>query len=196
MPPLAALLPSSQYGGSSALSVRSLRDVNLLEVKISAPTADEAKSAMTAAVDQLVAEHAAKMAPLIESFQSTAKSLEALTSDTIRSNEALTKRLSETLQGSSNSQDAVPLMSARASAETGVGALVKSMSELKILSAIIRPTRAVTSPSVTTPKASSLWRTIIAGALAGFLLGLLMLQIFPGLFADFRSNNGGQPLRA
>lgn len=195
-PQLAELLPSTQYGGGSALTVRSLRDVNLLEIKISAASPDTAKSAISASMDELVADHAARIAPLMDGIQSSLKSLDALAAESIRSTEVLSKRLSDASEAAGNSQEAVALVSTRSSAEVGLGALVKSLSELKILSSNIRPTRAVTSPSVTTPRAASLYRTIAAGALAGVLLGLLLLQIFPGLFSGPRAGDGAGPRAA
>ena len=179
---LATQLPSRQYGGNGALSVRNLRDLNILEIKINAADPEVAKKAITAAVDQLLAEHSAKIEPLIQDLDSRLKSLEMLTSTTIQSSEALTKRIGSDTQSGDEGQNSTFALSARASSDTGLGALVKSVTELKILVANIRRSRAVTAPTVTTPNSASLYRITTAGAVAGFLFALLLLQMFPSFF--------------
>jgi hypothetical protein len=65
-----------------------------------------------------------------------------------------------------------------------------------LLNANIRATRAVTSPSVNTPSLSSSYRIVAAGALAGFLLGLLALQMFSGFLSNSRSDDRDLPRSA
>jgi phosphoribosylformylglycinamidine (FGAM) synthase PurS component len=169
---LATQLPSRQYGGNGALSVRNLRDLNILEIKINAADPEFAKKAITAAVDQLLAEHSAKIEPLIQDLDSRLKSLEGITAATTQSNDALTKRIVNGLLA----------LFARGASDAGLFAMVKEIGQLKMLVANIRRSRAITAPTVTTPNSASLYRIITAGAVAGFLFALLVLQIFPSFF--------------
>ena len=179
---LATQLPSRQYGGNGALSVRNLRDLNILEIKITAADPEVAKKAITAAVDQLLAEHSAKIEPLIQDLDSRIKSLEGITAATIQSNDALTKRIGSISQIGDEGVNGMFALSARASSDTGLIAMVTGAGQLKMLVANIRRSRAITAPTVTTPNSASLYRIITAGAVAGFLFALLLLQMFPSFF--------------
>jgi phosphoribosylformylglycinamidine (FGAM) synthase PurS component len=179
---LATQLPSRQYGGKGALSVRNLRDLNILEIKIDAYDPEVAKKAITAVVDQLLAEHSAKIEPLIQDLDSRLKSLESITAATIQSNDALTKRIGSISPIGDEGVNGIFALSARASSDTGLGAMVTGAAQLKMLVANIRRSRAVTAPNVRTPNFASLFRIITAGAVAGFLFALLLLQMFPSFF--------------
>jgi phosphoribosylformylglycinamidine (FGAM) synthase PurS component len=179
---LATQLPSRQYGGNGALSVRNLRDLNILEIKINAADPEVAKKAITAAVDQLLAEHSAKIEPLIQDLDSRLKSLEGITAATTQSNDALTKRIGSISQIGDEGVNGLLALFARGASDAGLFAMVKEIGQLKMLVANIRRSRAITAPTVTTPNSASLYRIITAGAVAGFLFALLLLQIFPSFF--------------
>jgi hypothetical protein len=181
IPQLSTLLPARQYGGSGALSARSLRDLSLVEIRIDLPQPDLAQKAMTAVVDELIANHEAKIAPLIQYLQSSIPTLDRRTSEMIKASDAITNRLKGSSLEGEIDQEKAALLSARALNEAGLSALVKSASDLRLVLTNIRKTQLVTTPLVTM-KATSFYRTLAAGALGGLLIGLLLPQMFPSLF--------------
>jgi hypothetical protein len=184
---LSTLLPARQYGGKGALNARTLRDLSLIEIRINVPEPELAQKAINAVVEELIANHEAKIAPLIQTLQSTLPAIDRSTSEMIKASEAITKRLGGSFQnGEIVDQESASLLSTRALTEAGLGALIKSASELRILSANIRKTQLVATPMVTTAKATSLFRLVAMGMLVGLLVGLLSLQMFPGFFRTGR----------
>jgi hypothetical protein len=182
IPELSTLLPAKQYGASGALSARSLRDPNLIEIRINLPQPELALKATTAAVDQLIADHDARTAPLIQNLQSALTVLEGHESEMIKASNAIAKRVSEPSQNEDVGPNDATLLSARALTEGGLSALVKNKSELWILMSNIRKSQVIAVPTVTTTRAGSLYRAVAAGAIAGLLAGLLLLQTFPRFF--------------
>jgi hypothetical protein len=187
---LSTLLSARQYGGSGALTARSLRDVNLIEIRINLTQPELALKATTAVVDELIADHEAKTAPLIQNLQSALTVLEGHASEMIEASDTITKRVSGSSQNEEVAQNSTALLSARALTASGLAALVKNESELRGLLSNIRKTQVVASPTVTTPKPTSLYQTVAAGTLAGLLAGLLLLQMFPGFFRTGRPRLG------
>ena len=183
---LSMLLPAAQYGASGALSARSLRDPNMVEIRVNLPQPDLALKAVTAVVDELIADHEAELAPLLQNLQSTLAVLNRHATEMIESNAAISKRIVGSTQNGEVSQDSMALLSARALTEAGLVPLVKSESELRMLAYNIRKTQVIVAPTVTTMKASSLYRIVAAGTLFGLLVGLLLLQMFPGFFRTYR----------
>jgi hypothetical protein len=190
IPELSTLLPARQYGGSGALIARSPKDSNLVEIRINLPQPELAQKAVTAVVEELIADHEAKAAPLIQNLRSTLTELDRQTSEMIKASDSITKRLAGSSQSGEVSQDSAALLSARALTETGLGALVKSEMELRVLASNVRKTQVVAAPAVTTTKATSLYQIVAAGTLAGLLVGLLLLQMFPGFFRAGRPRLG------
>ena len=190
VPELATLLLARQYGGAGALIARSPKDTNLVEIRINSPQPELAQKAITAVVDELIADHEAKAAPLIQNLQSTLTVLDQHASEMVEASHSIAKRLGGSPAEGEAGQDSAALLSARALTETGLGALLKSAIELRMLTSNIRTTQVVAAPTVTTPKAVSLFQIVAAGAIAGFLVGLLLLQIFPGFFRTARPHLG------
>lgn len=186
IPELSTLLPARQYGGSGALTARSLRDPNLIEIRISLPQQELALKATSAVVDELIAGHEAKTGPLIQTLQSALTVLDGRGSELIKASDTIAKRANGTTQNEEVDQNSSALLSARALTESGLSALVKNKNDLWILLSNIRRSQVVASPTVTTPKASLLYQTVAAGTLAGLLAGLLLLQMFPGFFRTVR----------
>lgn len=187
---LSTLLTARQYGGNGALTARSLRDLNLIEIRINLAQPELALKAITAVVDELLADHEAKTAPLIQNLQSTLTTLDRHASEMIKASDAITKRVSGTSQNEVIGQDSTALLSALALTESGLGALVISESELRILISNIHRSQVIGVPTVITPKATSLYQSVAAGTLAGLLVGLLLLQMFPGFFRTGRPRLG------
>jgi hypothetical protein len=179
---LSTLLPARQYGGRGALNARTLRDLSLIEISIDAPEPELAQKAINAVLEELIANHEDKIAPLIQNLQSSLPALDRSTSEMIKARDAIAKRLGASFQNGEIDQESATLLSARALTEAGLGAMVKSASELRLLSANIRKTQLVATPMVTTAKATSLYRIVATGMLIGLLVGLLSLQMFPGFF--------------
>jgi hypothetical protein len=179
---LSTLLPARQYGGRGALNAHTLRDLSLIEIRIDVPEPELAQKAINAVVEELIANHEEKIAPLIQNLQSTLPALDRSTSEMIKARDAIAKRLGASFQNGEIDQESAVLLSARALTEAGLGAMVKSASELRLLSANIRKTQLVATPMVTTAKATSLYRIVATGMLVGLLVGLLSLQMFPGFF--------------
>jgi hypothetical protein len=182
IPELSALLPARQYGGSGALAARSLRDPNLIEIRINLTQPELALKAVTAVVDELIADHEAKAGPLIQNFQSTLTVLDKHASEMVKAGDTISRLVGGSPQSGETGQDGAALLSARALTESGFGALVRSAIELRTLTSNIRKTQIIAAPTVTTPKTTSLYQTVTAGAVAGLLAGLLLLQMFPGFF--------------
>ncbi len=191
LPDLATQLPARQYGGNGALSVRNLRDVNILEVKISAADPQVAQKALTAVVDQLLAEHSARIDPLIQDLESRLKSLDMLTSAAIQSSSAIAKRIGNESQNSDTGSNSTFAVFTRALNDTGLGQLMNSATNLKLVINSVRKSRAISVPTVIAPNSASLYRIIAAGAVAGFLFALLLLQMFPKFF---RTNTLNAPV--
>jgi len=186
IPELSMLLPARQYGGLGALSARGSKDSNLIEIRINLPQPDLAQKAITAIVDELVAGHEARTAPLVQNLQSALTTLDNHVSEVIKASDLITKRLNGSPQGGEIGEDSITLLSARALTETGLAALIKSDIELRLLASNVRKTQVVVPPTVTTSKPTSLYQIVAAGALAGILVGLLLLQMFPGFFRTGR----------
>jgi hypothetical protein len=167
--------------------------VNLLEIRINMARPEMAEKAIAAVVDELIAEHSAKIAPLTKNIESTLAALDALTSEMIKSSDAISKRISSGFQSGETGKDSADLWSARALTESGLGGLVKSAGDLRVLVASVRKSRIITVPTVITPKAAALYQTIAAGALSGLLIALLSLQMFPDFFRTVRP--GARPGR-
>lgn len=182
VPDLAMQLPARQYGGSGALNVRSLRDLNLLEIRIAADSPEVARKAINAVTDEIIADHSAKMDPFIQGIEADIGTLNALKSETIKSDQALSKRIGSADQSDDKNQDSLSLLATRSSTERGLAALMTSAGHLRLLAANLRKSKLVTVPSVVSPKTSSLYRTMAAGALAGLLCGLLVTQMFSDFF--------------
>jgi hypothetical protein len=182
IPELAMLLPAAQYGGSGAISARSLRDPNLIEIRVSLQEPELALKAVTAAVDELMADHEAKVAPLIQNLQSDVALLSRHASEMVKTSETVTKRASGASQNEEAGKDSTALLSALALTESGLAALINDESRMRGVLFDIRRSQVIAVPTVTTTKATSAYRIITAGALAGLLVGLLLLQLFPGVF--------------
>jgi hypothetical protein len=194
IPELSMLLPAGQYGGGGALSVRNLRDPNLIEIRVSLQQPELALKAVTAVADELIADHEAKAAPLIQNLQSTLAALSKHASEMIKASDTITKRTSGSSQNDETGQYSVALLSTRALIEGELGALVKSQSEIRVLLSNIRKSQVIALPTVATPKPALLYRIVAAGTLAGLLVGLLLLQMFSGFFRTGRPHLGvGQP---
>jgi hypothetical protein len=190
IPELSTLLPARQYGGRGALSARGSKDSNLIEIRVNLTQPDLAQKAITAIVDELVADHEARAAPLIQNLQSALTVLDKHASEMIKANDSITKRINGSSQGGEIGEDSMALLSARALTETGLGALVKSEIELRMLASNVRKTQVLVAPTVTTSKPTSLYQIVAAGSLAGLLAGLLLFQMFPGFFRTGRPNQG------
>jgi hypothetical protein len=160
--------------------------LSLIEIRIDVPEPELAQKAINAVVEELIANHEEKIAPLIQNLQSTLPALDRRTSEMIKASEAITNRLGGSFQNGEIDQESAALLSARALTEAGLGAMVKSASELRMLSGNIRKTQLVATPMVTTAKATSLYRIVATGMLVGLLVGLLSLQMFPGFFRTGR----------
>ena len=186
IPELSTLLPAAQYGGSGALSARSLRDPSLVEIKVILQQPELALKAASAIVDELIADHEARTAPLIQNLQSAMAILSRHLSETSKASDAITKRASGSSQSEESGQDSIALLSARALTESGLAALIKDESDLRSLLSNVRKSQIVAVPTVTTPKAASLYRIVAAGMVVGLLVGLLLLQMFPGVFRSAR----------
>jgi hypothetical protein len=176
---LSQLLLAVQYGGDGALSARNLRDPNLIEIRINLPQRELAQKGMNAVVDELIANHAEKIASRIKDIQSTLVVLDRRESELIKSSDTITKNIGS---NGETSQDNTGLLNARAFTETGLISVVKNEIDLRSLLSFIRATRVIMTPTVLTPRTSSLYRVVAAGALAGLLVGLLALQMFPRFF--------------
>jgi len=190
VPELSTLLRARQYGGDGALIARSPKDSNLVEIRISLAQPELAQKAINAVVEELIADHEAKTAPLIQNLQSTLTTLDKHASEMVKASDLITKRLTGPSQDGEAGQDSSALLSARALTETGLSALVKDEIELRILVSNIRKTQVVAAPTVTTPKPASLYRIVAAGTLAGLLAALLLLQMVPGFFRTGRPRAG------
>jgi hypothetical protein len=180
IPELSALLPGRQYGGGGALTARSLREPPLIEIKINSAAPEVALKAVTAAVDELIANHEEKAAPLIQHLQSALTEMSQRVSEISRANEEIKKLLSSSSQSEASIHDAANLVSARAFTESSLASLAKRESELRILVFNLRRTQVIAAPTVTMTRAASFYQIVAAGALAGLMAGLLLLQMFPG----------------
>jgi hypothetical protein len=184
---LSTLLPAVQYGGGGALSARNLRDPSLIEIRINLPQRELAKKGINAVLDELIADHAAKIAPRIQNLQSSLTVLDNHVSELIKSSDMIAKTISSNAE---ISQDNTGLLTARAFTDSGLSTLLKSESDLRRLLTSIRRTEAITPPTVTSRRASSLYQIVAGGTLAGFLAGLLLLQMFPRFFRTGRTSLG------
>jgi hypothetical protein len=80
LPELAILLPSVQYGGKGQLTARSLRPVtlgspSLIEVAISSSSSQNVEAAAVAASQQILEDHAQRLAPFLEEMKRRADKL-------------------------------------------------------------------------------------------------------------------------
>jgi hypothetical protein len=186
IPELSTLLPAAQYGGSGALNARSLRDPNLIEIRINLVQPEWTQKAINAVVDELLADHSAKLAPLVQNIEATLTQLNKNTSEMAQANDAIQKRIN----GSSQNEEAGrgESLLALALIESGLASLVKSQNDVKGALFTLHRSQVVAAPTMITLKAT--YRIVAAGALAGFLAGLLLLQMLPGLFRTGRSQLG------
>lgn len=187
IPELSIQLPARQYGGGGAIEARSLRDPGLVEIRINLPQSESAQKAMTAVVEQLIAEHEAKAAPVIANIKSSLPMLEKGVSEMIESRDAITKRLGNLSQDGQAEHEAIALRSALAQTEAGLSSLVRNANDLTTLAANFRKSQIVTAPTGTTTNASAFYRIVAMGTLAGIVIGILLLQLSPGLFRAGRS---------
>jgi len=184
---LSTLLPVTQDGGSGALSARSLRDPNLIEFRVNLPQPALALKAVTAVVEELIADHEVKVAPLIQALQSALAVLDRQASEMTKASDSIAKRTSVSSQNEEIGQDSSALLSARALSETALSGLVTTQSNLRLLLSHIRSSQVIGVPTVITPRATSLYRIVAGGTFAGLLAGLLLLQMFPGFFRTGRA---------
>ncbi|MCP3384594.1 hypothetical protein NLM31_29900 [Bradyrhizobium sp. CCGUVB4N] len=179
---LSTQLPARQYGGGGALEARTLRDLGLIEIRINLPHAESAQKAISAVVDQLLADHEANAAALGENIRSALPLVEKGVSQMVESRDMITKRLANLPQDGQTDEEATRLRSALALTESGLSSLVNSAKDLTILAANVRKTQIVAAPTVTTTSASAFYRIVAMGTLAGVVIAFLLLQLFPGLF--------------
>jgi hypothetical protein len=182
IPELATLLPAPEYGGSGAISARSLRDPNLVEIRVSLLEPDLALKAVSAAVDELIADHAAKIEPLIRNLRSDVEVLGRHASELVKSGDM--KRAGGSSENEEEGKDGAADLSALALTESGLAALIEGENTMTASLLHIRRTQVVAVPTVTMSKAASPYGIIAAGALGGLLVGFLLLrcfQMFSGL---------------
>jgi hypothetical protein len=182
VPELAVLLPAGQFGGSGAITARSLRDPNLIEIRVSLQQPDIALKAVAAAIDELIADHEARVAPIIENLRSSVAVLDKHASEIVKTSDTIIKRTGGSSQTEETGQDSTALLSAFALTQSGLSALISNEASLRNLLSDVRRTQVIATPTVTTPKAASLYRIVAAGIVAGLLVGLLSLQMFSGFF--------------
>jgi hypothetical protein len=187
---LSTLLPAGQYGGSGALSARSLRDPNLIEIRINLVQPEWAQKAINAVVEELIADHSAKMAPLVQNLELTLTALDRNASEIIKANDTISRRLSGSSQNEEIGHDDSVALLARALNEVGLGALVKTQSDIKVSLSSMHRSQVIAGPTVITPKAVLVYRMVAAGTVGGLLIGLLLLQMFPGFFRTGRPRLG------
>jgi hypothetical protein len=181
LPEIATLLPARQYGGGSALSVRSLRDTNLIEIKVNAKNPATAHAAIEAIVEELVSEHTKRMAPLLRDAALRLQSLNDLATDARKSRDRLTKQLEELPPDGQNVQQSSTLLALKSTADNNLAAIEKTALEVEtaLSGQSIRNTRVIQAATVITPKLSSLFQTILLSAVAGLILAFLCLQTRP-----------------
>jgi hypothetical protein len=191
IPELASLLPAGQYGGAGAISARSLRDPNLVEIRVGLLDPEVALKAVSAAVDETIADHEAKIEPWIQNLRSDVEVLSRHASELVKTGDSIVKRAIGSSQSEEAAKDSTAALSALALTESGLAAVLRDESKMRESLFEIRRSEVVAIPTVTTPKATSAYRTVAAGALGGLLVGLLLLQMFPGAFRTGVPRLGG-----
>jgi hypothetical protein len=179
-PELATLLPAKQYGGSGALNVRSLRDPSLLEIKISSKDPNTVRTAIEAVVAELISEHTTRVEPLLRDAALKLQSLKDLAADARKSHDQLTKLLDASPRDE-NAQQALTLLALKSVADSNLATLEKATLEVETASSgrAARNTRVIQAPTISTPKISSLFQTMVLAALAGIIFAILYLQLRP-----------------
>lgn len=181
-PGLAVLLPAKQYGGSGALNVRSLRDPNLLEIKVSGKDPDIARTAIEAVVGELIGAHKRRVEPLLHEVGLKLQSLRDLAADARKSHDQLTKLLDALPRNENeNAQQVLTLLALKSVADSNLATIEKATLEVEtaLASQSTRNTRVIQDPTVTTPKISSLFQTMALSALGGIIFAILYLQLRP-----------------
>jgi hypothetical protein len=178
LPDIATLLPAKQYGGSGALNVRSLRDPNLLEIKVNIKNPDTARAAIEAVVEELVSEHVKKVEPLLREVTLKLQSFNDLAADARKSHDRLTKLFESLPLDNPNAQQFLTLLALKSVADSNLAAVEKTALDVATVlsSQSTRNTRIIQAPAVSTPKMSSLYQTMALSAAAGLILAFLYLQ--------------------
>jgi hypothetical protein len=195
-PELATLLPAKQYGGSGALNVRSLRDPNLLEIKISSKDPNTVRAAIEAVVAELISEHTTRVEPLLSEIALKLQSIKDLAADARKSHDQLTKLLDASPRDE-NAQQTLTLLALKSVADSNLAALEKTTLEVEVASSgqATRNTRVIQPPSISTPKISSLFQTMVLAGLAGIIFAILYLQSRPRSYQNDPDEANSRPVR-
>ena len=181
LPEIATLLPAKQYGGNGALSARSLRDPNLLEIKVITTNPDTARAAIEAILEELISEHTKRTEPLLRDTALRLQSLNNLEDEVQKSHDRLTKILDELTPDVQNAQQSLTLLALKSVSDSNLAAIEKTTLEVEttLLSLSTRNTRVIQAGVVSTPNMASFYQTIVLSSIAGFILAFLFLQIRP-----------------
>jgi hypothetical protein len=159
----------------------------MIEIRLNLKQPETALKGITAVVDELIANHDEKLAPRIQILQSTQMLFDKYALELRKSADTIAENISSNRE---IRQDNTSLLIARYFTDSGLIGAMKTASDIKYLLSNIRKTRAIMVPTVMVPSASAPYRFAATGTLAGLLVGLLVLQMFPSLFQTGRPRLG------
>lgn len=173
------LLPSTQFGGKGRLRTRVLKDGTQIEIRVWGVN-DERALSLAGAVDSvLIKQHEKIFAPFYVILSERAENVQANSKSLAEIDERLAEKLSALTTSSADLSMAPILLAAKAQSSRDLLELQNSAAQVKadLLSPNTFPTRVVSSPVINRPVLASPLLMLAVGALAGLLLGVLVLTI-------------------
>lgn len=194
LPELATLLPSSQYGGRGQLTARALKPVSpgspsLIEVTILSPSSQDAEAAATAVSQEILEDHAKRLAPFLEEMKRRATELRGAANSAPETEGSFLGRspARPTDPGRQSGQDSIDKRPAKLS--SGYDAAVALLTQQD------KQTTLLFAPVVTKPGRTWMIAAPLGGVFVGIVFVFFALRIRreSGLRASFEDDASSPP---
>ncbi|MGN7292444.1 hypothetical protein [Rhizobium sp. SAFR-030] len=175
-PGAAEQLLSSVYGGAGDLSARALRDANKIEIRVRHDSEKVATERLSAAMDEVMAEHEAIATNLLDfTIEQRGRYQEMLAGAEELDQQIATEINSTTSRGA----DFDALLAARSKIVEQVATITQTLLQLdqSTKKPYFNRTQTLAGPSPLRPLVRSSWQTALLGAIAGFALGFIAIQM-------------------
>lgn len=174
-PALASSLMAAQYGGKGAMRVRILRDGYQVEVTVRNADRQKALDATQAVLDEVVAEHTVLSNRIVEIDDRTKSRYSQLINNALQVDNALATQTTDIAGSADKANLYSMLLAARSQSNSQILGATGALHALETNRP--EPTTIVSAPAVLKPMLSMPLQAAVLGALAGFAVGFVLLQM-------------------
>jgi hypothetical protein len=164
------------YGGRGDLSVRALRDANQIEIRVRNVSEQIAIERVAAVMQEVLAQHADIATSLLDFSVKQRDHYRELLAGT----EKLDKQISEEIKATDgHGADYAALLATKDHVIAQGAEITRTLVQLDQATTepFFRKTQIIAGPSPLRPLLNAPWQTAVFGALAGFALGFMFIQI-------------------